>query len=154
MVSRNTSVAANEAPAPSLGYLLVDVVRLLRKDFRERSKGLKLTPALAKLLFYVHRDPGSRQAELAARLEVTPVTLGRMVDRLAERRYVRRAADPGDRRAFRLYVEQAGIPLVARMEKTKQLAEARAMRGFSERERAELLASLARISDNLSNETP
>jgi DNA-binding MarR family transcriptional regulator len=154
MVTRNTSLVANEAPAPSLGYLLVDVVRLLRRDFRDRSKGLKLTPALAKLLFYVHRDPGSRQAELAARLEVTPVTLGRMVDRLAERRYVRRAADPADRRAFRLYVDQAGIPLVARMEKTKQLAEARAMRGFSERERSELLASLARISDNLSREMP
>jgi MarR family transcriptional regulator, transcriptional regulator for hemolysin len=146
-----TSAAlAKSAPERSLGYLLVDAVRLMRKDFYDRSKGLKLTPALARLLYYVHRAPGSRQADLAARLEVTPVTLSRMLDRLAQRGYVRRAADSADRRAFRVFVDRAGEPLVGRMDQIVALTAARATRGLSERDRAALLRQLQRVVDNLS----
>jgi MarR family transcriptional regulator, transcriptional regulator for hemolysin len=146
-----TSAALSKsAPERSLGYLLVDAVRLMRKDFYDRSKGLKLTPALARLLYYVHRAPGSRQAELAARLEVTPVTLSRMLDRLAQRGYVRRAADSADRRAFRVFVDRAGEPLVGRMDQIVALTAARATRGLSERDRAALLRQLQRVVDNLS----
>jgi MarR family transcriptional regulator, transcriptional regulator for hemolysin len=146
-----TSAAlAKSAPDRSLGYLLVDAVRLMRKDFYDRAKGLKLTPALARLLYYVHRAPGSRQAELAARLEVTPVTLSRMLDRLAQRGYVRRAADSADRRAFRVFVDRAGEPLVGRMDQIVALTAARATRGLSERDRTALLRQLQRIVDNLS----
>ena len=77
----------------SLGPVFADSLRLLRRDFYARTKGLGLTPALARLLLYVAREPDSRQTDLAARLEVTPVTLGRMVDRLVQRGYVRRLAD-------------------------------------------------------------
>ena len=145
-----TPKPADRPPAQTLGYLLVDAVRLLRRDFRERSKGMRLTPALAKLLFYVSRNPGSRQSELAARLEVTPVTLGRMVDRLAARHYVRRAPDPADRRAFRLYVDRAGEPLVGRMDELSVLTTARAMRGLSAAEQSALMRHLRRICANLS----
>ncbi len=134
----------------TLGYLLVDAVRLMRKDFYERAKGLQLTPALARLLYYIHRDPGSRQADLAARLEVTPVTLSRMVDRLAERGYVRRVADSSDRRAFRVFVDRAGEPLVGRMDKIGALTAARATRGLSQRDHATLLRQLRRVVNNLS----
>ena len=72
-------MSADYAPDRALSYLLVDAVRLLRRDFRERSKGMRLTPALAKLLFYVHRNPGSRQADLAARSEDTSVAATRVV---------------------------------------------------------------------------
>ena len=135
----------------ALGYLLVDAVRLLRRDFRARSKGMRLTPALAKLLFYVHREPGSRQTELAHRLEVTPVTLGRMVDRLAERRYVRRVPDPADRRALRVYIDRAGVPLVGRMDRQSAETTARALRGISPAEQAALIRQLTRICSNLSD---
>jgi MarR family transcriptional regulator, transcriptional regulator for hemolysin len=147
-----TSAAlAKSAPERSLGYLLVDAVRLMRRDFYDRAKGLKLTPALARLLYYVHRAPGLRQADLAARLEVTPVTLSRMVDRLAQRGYVRRAADSADRRAFRVFVDRAGEPLVGRMDQIGALTAARATRGLSERDRTALLRQLQRIVDNLSS---
>ncbi len=142
-----TSRASTER---TLGYLLVDAVRLMRKDFYERARGLQLTPALARLLYYVHREPGSRQADLAARLEVTPVTLSRMVDRLAERGYVRRVADSTDRRAFRVFVDRAGAPLVGRMDKIGALTAARATRGLSQRDHATLLRQLRRIVNNLS----
>ena len=143
-------MSADYAPERALGYLLVDAVRLLRRDFRERSKGLRLTPALAKLLFYVHRNPGSRQADLAARLEVTAVTLGRMVDRLVERRYVKRMPDAEDRRALRVFVDRAGEPLVERMDEQSAATTARAMRGLSSREQAQLMRQLRHICSNLS----
>lgn len=144
-------------PTPTLAYLLVDAVRLLRRDFRERSevmKGVRLTPALAKLLFYVSRNPGSRQSDLAARLEVTPVTLGRMIDRLAERRYVRRVPDPADRRALRVYIDRAGEPLVGRMDRQSLETTARALNGFSRTEQAALIRQLNRICTNLSDGAP
>jgi DNA-binding MarR family transcriptional regulator len=145
-------VSTDYAPDRALSYLLVDAVRLLRRDFRERSKGMRLTPALAKLLFYVHRSPGSRQADLAARLEVTAVTLGRMVDRLVERRYVKRVPDPVDRRALRVFVDRAGEPLVERMDKQSAATTARATRGLSSREQTEIIRQLRRICSNLSTQ--
>jgi len=144
--------AAEQRPDRTLAYLLVDAVRLLRRDFRERSKGLKLTPALSRLLFTVHKAPGSRQAELASRLEVTPVTLGRMLDRLVKLRYLRRAPDAADRRAFRVYVDRAGEPLVVRMEHLAAQTTARAMRGLSASAQATLVRQLGTICSNLSGE--
>ena len=135
--------------APTLGYLVADVLRLLRRDFHARATGLGLTPALARLLFHVHRQPGSRPSELAALLDVTPVTLGRMLDRLARRGYVRRAADPADRRAQCVQLAARDAPIIARMTAIGALTTARATRGFSARERAQLLALLGRLRANL-----
>jgi DNA-binding MarR family transcriptional regulator len=136
----------------SFAELLVDAVRLLRRDFYERAEGLNLTPALARVLFFVNRDPGSRQADLAASLEVSPVTLGRMIDRLVEQKYVRRVADPADRRAFRVYVDRAGEPLVGRLIELGAQTTARATRGLSQREYLKLERQLALICRNLSHE--
>jgi DNA-binding MarR family transcriptional regulator len=125
------AVATDKAPAPSLGELLGDAVRLLRRDFYQRAQGLKLTPALARLLFYVHRESGSSQVDLAARLEITPVTLGRMVDRLVKCGYVRRVPDAYDRRVFRVFVDRAGEPLVIRMAELSTQTAALALQGPS-----------------------
>jgi DNA-binding MarR family transcriptional regulator len=144
-------LAAEHPPGLALGYLLADAVRLMRRDFWMRSKGLKLTPALARLLFTVHKAPGLRQAELAQRLEVTPVTLGRMLDRLAKARYVRRTPDAEDRRAFRVHVDRAGLPLVSRMERLAAKTTSRALRGLSAPEQAALMRQLKMICSNLSS---
>ena len=133
----------------SLGYLLTDVVRLMRRDFHARATGLGLTPALAKLLFHVHRDPGSHQTALAQRLDVTPVTLCRMVDRLAQRGFVRREPDPADRRAVRVFVAPRGEPLVERMTQVADETRARALRGLKPGERRALLKLLGQMAGNL-----
>ncbi|HUO79390.1 MAG TPA: MarR family winged helix-turn-helix transcriptional regulator [Steroidobacteraceae bacterium] len=145
-------MAAERAAEPSLAYLLSDVVRLMKRDFHVRATGLGLTPALARLLFHVHRVPGSHQTALAHRLDVTPVTLCRMVDRLARRGYVRRQPDPRDRRAVRVYVAARGEPLVARMAEVAEQTSARALQGIAARERAALLRLLGRLAGNLSAE--
>lgn len=141
-------------PAPSeqsLGYLLADAVRSARRDFSRRAEGLQLTPALARLLYYIQRRPGSHQTELAQQLEVTPVTLGRMVDRLAAHGHVERVDDAGDRRAVRIYVAPGGEPLLERVGEIRRQTESRMTRGLSAEEQAQLISLLARICDNLSD---
>ena len=136
----------------SLASLIADVIRLMRRDFYSRTAGLGLTPALARLLYHVHRAPGSRQADLAARLDVSPVTLGRMVDRLAARQYVRRRPDPEDRRAVRVYVAAKGAPLIAKMTDVERTLTARATQGLAAAERTALRRLLERLYDNLADE--
>ncbi len=142
-------MAAEHFTDRPLGYLLSDVVRLMRRDFYTRATGLGLTPALTRLLFYVHKFPGSHQAELAQRLDVTPVTLCRMVDRLAARGYLRRQPDAKDRRAVRVYVAARGAPLVAKMTKIADQTGARMLDGIAERDRTTLVRLLGRLSANL-----
>jgi MarR family transcriptional regulator, transcriptional regulator for hemolysin len=140
---------AEDRAEPSLGYLLADVVRLMRRDFHNRASGLGLTPALTRLLFYVHKQPGRRQSELAQLLDVTPVTLCRMVDRLVARGYARRAPDPRDRRAVRVFEAPRAKPLLVRMTRIASLTNSRAQRGFAHRERTELQRLLAALRRNL-----
>lgn len=143
------AVAADAGADLALGYLLADVVRLMRRDFRSRATGLGLTPALTRLLLHVHRVPGCRQADLAALLDLTPVTLGRMIDRLAVRGYVRRRPDPIDRRAVRVFVAARGKPLLARMTTIVGQTTARATGGLAAGEQAALQALLRRLIGNL-----
>lgn len=143
---------AARATAPTLGFLVADVLRLLRRDFYARATGLGLTPALARLLFHVHRHPGARPSELAMLLDVTPVTLGRMLDRLSRRGYVRRSADRSDRRAMRVHLAARAAPIVARMTTIGDMTTARATRGLRAVERAQLMALLARLHANLSKD--
>lgn len=133
----------------SFGFLLADALRSARRDFAQRALGLKVTPALARLLYHVDRHPGSHQKTLAARLEITPVTLGRMVDRLVERRLVRRSEDEGDRRAVRLYLEPAGRPLLDKVDEIRRDTEVRALAGLTDHEQRDLLRLLGRVCANL-----
>ena len=74
-----------------------------------------------------------------------------MVDRLAAQGYVRRAADAHDRRAFRVFIDQAGEPLLGRMDEIRKQTEARALQGLAEHERNELFRLLSLIGVNLAN---
>jgi DNA-binding MarR family transcriptional regulator len=133
----------------TLAFLLGDVLRRLRLDFRERASALKMTPSLARLLLFVSRQPGCRQTELADFLEVTAVTVGRMIDRLEKQSMVRRVADASDRRVYRINLTDAAQPILAEMRKIVALSAARATRGFSPQERASMVKGLTRMRDNL-----
>jgi DNA-binding MarR family transcriptional regulator len=137
-----------------LGFLLADVLRLLRADFAARSEKMPLTPALHRLLLYVHRKPGCRQVELAEWLDVTPVTVGRMIDRLEKQKLVRRESDPDDRRAACVVVDEGAQALLARLNAMAAQTRERAFRGLSELQREALLAALVRIRDNLAGHSP
>jgi MarR family transcriptional regulator, transcriptional regulator for hemolysin len=146
------SVHTNLPPNQSLGYLLADNLRLIRRDFRQRNVDLGLTPALARLLYYVHRQPGSRQTDLAVLLDVSAVTLGRMLDRLALGHFIRREQDPADRRATRIYIDGPGEPVVNQLASMGLMTQNQAMQGFTDAERDQLFALLIRVQNNLRHE--
>lgn len=150
MSTKYSGTAARDLP--ELAALLVDAVRLMRRDFYQRADGLSLTPALGRLLYYVERNPASSQVELAAQLEVTPVTLSRMVDRLVRSSFVKRVPDPADRRVYRVVLEKAGRPIVNRMRALSRKTTARALRGLSPRERKALALQLSALCRNLSSD--
>jgi DNA-binding MarR family transcriptional regulator len=138
----------------SLGFLLADVLRLSRLEFRRQASGLPLTPALSRLLFYVDQRPGCSQAELAGFLDLTSATVGRMIDRLEAGGFVRRQPDANDRRAFRIHLDAAAGPLIGRMHAALDRTAARAMRGIDDDEQAALRATLERMRANLAREAP
>ena len=85
----------------TIGFLIVDVARLLRAEFDRRTggAGLGLTPAEARTLSNVARTGPVRQSVLAERMGVEAMTLSACLDRLEAQGYVQRVPDPSDRRA-------------------------------------------------------
>jgi DNA-binding MarR family transcriptional regulator len=151
MKQKPTYDAAEER---SLGFALSELVRLIRRDFLGKAREYKLTPELWRLLYCLDRDEGCRQTDLATVLDLTPVTLGRMVDRLEHRGLVRRAADPDDRRATRLYLTRKAASPIARMRELVVDTRRRAMRGLPPSDQAEFWHLLGRIRDNLAAGDP
>src|SRR5499433_2561733 len=110
---------ASELPGRTLGFVLHDVARLLRKRFEQRARAanLGLTRAQWQVLAYLARQEGINQATLAQLLEIEPITLTRLLDRLEAAELVERRPDPGDRRARVLYLTPSAEPLLARIYK-------------------------------------
>lgn len=85
-------------------YLLSDTARLLRRAFDARVSQLGMTSTQARLLLVLSRHEGENQAAYAERLEVEPITLCRLIDRMAESGLIERRSDPSDRRAWRIFL--------------------------------------------------
>src|SRR5256885_16841150 len=100
----------------TLPFEIGEPAHALRKAFDRMAVGLGVTRAQWKVLFKLTRTPGLRQVELADMLDLEPITLCRIVDRLEEARLVERVRDPEDRRAWRLPGTPQGQPLLARLQ--------------------------------------
>ncbi|MDD3798197.1 MAG: MarR family transcriptional regulator [Novosphingobium sp.] len=82
-----------------IGYLLADCARHMRRMFDERMRGIGVTGPQARLLMTLGAHEGEQQSYYANLLEVEPITLCRMVDRMVEAGLIERSPDPNDRRA-------------------------------------------------------
>ena len=132
-----------------LGFLISDVSRLMRKRFDERARSLGATRAQWKTLVTLARNQGMNQGGLAELLEVEPITLCRMIDRLEESGLVERRRDPADRRAWQIFLTSAAEPVIERLRTyADELFEA-ALIGLDQADRGQLTTSLERIRDNL-----
>lgn len=141
----------HEIPGRTLGFVLNDVARLLRKHFEQRARAdaLGLTRAQASVLAYLARQEGLNQAGLAQILDVEPITLARLLDRLQTAELVERRADPKDRRAHLLYLTEAAYPLLDRIFALAAEVREDAMAGIGDADRALLLDLLLRMKGNL-----
>jgi len=136
----------------SLGFLLADVSRLMRRAFARRFEGNELTFAQARVLVYVARSPGLRQVELASRLEIQPITLVRLIDGLAARDLVERRVDPSDRRAWRVYPTARAQGSLASIRRVGESVREDALAGIAPAQAEALLRILASMRGNLATE--
>ena len=131
-------------------FEIAETAHSLRREFDRRAAPLGVTRAQWRALAWLGRVPGLRQVELADHLDIEPITLCRIVDRLEESGLVERRRDPGDRRAWRLHLTDKGTPL---LDQLRILAAARAEEAFAgvAPETIELMRqSLAQVRQNLS----
>lgn len=135
---------------PSLGYLLADAARLLRRRFDQESRDLPMTSAQLQIVARLSRNEGITQAALAALLEIEPMTLSRHVDRMEVAGLVQRQPDPNDRRARRLYTTELARTLLAPMRARASVVYEEALAGIAPAQRDELFANLQLIVENLS----
>ncbi len=133
----------------SLGFLLADVSRLVRRRFDARASGLGLTRAHWRVLAQLRRREGINQTALADLLEIEPITLGRHIDRLVEKGFVERRADPGDRRAWRLHLMSEVQPVLDQLRAMSGVIREEALAGIPEADADRLIDMLITIKGNI-----
>ena len=134
---------------PDILFLLHDVGRHLRLDADRRAACYGLTRAQWVILFRLNRQPGLTQKELAELLEVEPITVARLIDRLEERGMVERRADPGDRRVWRLHLLPPARPVLDDMLRERAAILARTTFGLDAETIATVVDALCRIKANV-----
>lgn len=134
----------------SLGFLLGDVSRLIRRRFDARSEELGLTRAQWRVLAQLRRREGINQSTLAELLEVEPITMGRHIDRLVTKGLVERRPDPKDRRVWRLYLNAEVQPVLDSMREISEQTRDDALAGIDPEQREEFIDNLLIIKANLS----
>lgn len=136
-------------PQRSFGLLLNDIARMMRRQFSRRVQGLGLTQTQWQALVHLSRNEGIRQVALAEIMEIQPITLARLIDRLQAAGWVERRADPGDRRAFQLYLTEGAGPLLDQLWDTAKELRKEAMAGLPAASQTQMIDALCAIKHNL-----
>jgi len=139
----------NKNPDRSTGFLLRDNSRLIKTAFNERVSGL--TQAQWGALAHLSRYEGLNQVRLADRLEVQPITVARLIDKLVSLGLVERRPDPRDRRAQQLFLTARAQPLIDQMWQVADEILDDAYAGFTDDERTLFIDMLVRMRNNLSS---
>ena len=134
----------------SLGFLISDTARLMRRRFDQRARHLGLTRAQWQVLAHLQRNEGINQIGLADLLDIEPITLCRTIDRMEEGGWVERRADPKDRRARLLFLTERARPFIAEMRALAEEIYAEALEGLPADTRQTLSEILTAMRTNLS----
>ena len=98
-----------------IAFTIMDVARLLKTYADQRARQFGISRAQWAVLIRLDRTEGLKQSELAEMLDLQPISLTRLLDRLADNGLIERRADPNDRRANRLFLTPAARPLLDRL---------------------------------------
>lgn len=132
-----------------IGYLLADNSRLARRAFDERVRADGVTGPQARLLIMLERVPGENQGHYADLLDVEPITLCRMVDRLEDAGLVERRPDPDDRRARRLHLTAKSREKLDRLRERLDAMVDEILTGLTVADRDEFVRLLTVVRTNL-----
>jgi MarR family transcriptional regulator for hemolysin len=138
-----------ELPELNVGFLLHDVARLMRKRFEQNARGLGLTRSQWQVLAHLARNEGIQQGTLAELLEVEPITLTRILDRLEEADLVERRSHPTDRRIRLLHLKPKAHPLLEQIFAIGATTRAEAFEGVAQEDRDRLFNVLSTLKTNL-----
>jgi MarR family transcriptional regulator, transcriptional regulator for hemolysin len=133
----------------SVGLLLIDTGRVMRKRFEQNVRGTGLTRAQWQVLKEIYVKEGINQGTLAELLEVEPITVGRLIDRLEKAGLIERRSNPTDRRAWSLYLRPAAHPLLEILKEIAATTRAELLRNMSDAEIDEGMRLLTKMKDNL-----
>jgi MarR family transcriptional regulator for hemolysin len=133
-----------------LGYLLADNSRLARRAFDRKVREIGVTGPQARLLLNLNRRPGEKQGYYAEQLEVEPITLCRMVDRLEDANMVERRPDPADRRAWALHLTAKSEKVVEQLQQKIDSLVDEMLGGLTAEERSDFARLLKAVGANLS----
>jgi MarR family transcriptional regulator for hemolysin len=136
---------------PNIGALLHDVARAMRRRFQRRASqtGLPITRQQARALLGIARDPGLSQAAMATMLDIEPIALVRMLDRLHGEGLIERRLHPTDRRVRTLWPTSRAWGVVDRVLAINAATREEACAGLSPAARAALIEALSAINANL-----
>ena len=132
-----------------LAWELAETSRTLRRHFDRRASALGVTTAQWRALAWLGHEPGLKQVELAERLDVEPITAGRIVDRLEEAKLVLRQPDPVDRRVWRLFLTDEAKPIFERLSALAEEMAGQVFDGLSTDEMEAMRAKLVLIRENV-----
>ena len=133
----------------NLPFEIAETAHALRRAFDRRAATLGVTRAQWKVLFRLSRMPGLRQVDLADQLDVEPITLCRIIDRLEDAGLVERRRDPADRRAWRLEVTTKAVPLVVQLRALAEELMGEAFAGIEEAELEQVRRTLEQMRENI-----
>lgn len=133
----------------SLGFLLHDVARLLRKRFEQRARSLGLTRAQWQVLVHLAQNEGIHQSGLAEILETEPITLLRILDKLEARGLIERRRHATDRRIWLLYLREAAHPILDVLREFGTATRGEALETIPDAEQLRLFETLTTMKSNL-----
>ena len=132
-------------------FTLGELYRLLRVYADKEARRFGITRAQWAVLAKVERSEGMKQSELAELLEMQPITLTRLIDKLCDSDWIERRSDASDRRVNRLYMKKAGRALLGKMSGLRSELTATALDGINPADAHRLLAQLEQIKENVRN---
>jgi MarR family transcriptional regulator for hemolysin len=130
-------------------FTIMDVARLIKTYADQRARQFGISRAQWAVLIRIDRTEGLKQSELAEMLDLQPISLTRLLDRLAGNGLIERRADPNDRRANRLYLKPAAKPLLEQLAALGTDMMGTVLKGLDEATIERMLKELGRVKSNL-----
>ena len=133
-------------------HVLHEVARQMRTRFDRYARTYGMTRAQGLILLHLQDQPGLSQNELAVICDVEPITVARLIDRLEASGYVKRCADPKDRRIHRLHLLPAAEPILAEIVRYRERTRNELAEGLDPAAWATALKVLHHLKDKLTAE--
>lgn len=141
--------ALRPSPDRQLAFLLTDISRLARKEFDRRVRPLGLTRAQWLFLYYLGRQPGASQSDLAEQLQMEKITVSRQAKRLEQAGWIERRDHREDGRAYHLHLTARAERIVDRLDQLASRLRTDYLRGVPPSRRGALVNDLSLIKANL-----